>query len=124
VTNLLAYNTVAIIPFVEGYVLQATDQCLYVDMSISQLCLLLVGRHSSVASWPSSDIIFAQLAFPLIDINFCLHQGLTYLFINFAIDKFNSIRLVMTNTLAYNAVALIQREKLCFVLFFEFSIFK
>ncbi len=40
---------------------------------VSQLCLLLVGWHTSAASLLLGDINLAQLACPLNDVMFCLH---------------------------------------------------
>ncbi len=40
----------------------------------SALFTFLVGWHASAASLPPRDVILAQLACPLNDIIFCLHQ--------------------------------------------------
>jgi hypothetical protein len=45
----------------------------------SALFTYLVGWHASAVSWPSSDIILAQLACPLNDVMFCLHSRITNL---------------------------------------------
>ncbi len=39
----------------------------------------LVRWHDGTVSFPLSDIILAHLAFPLSDIMFCLHSGITNL---------------------------------------------
>ncbi len=38
------------------------------------LFTFLVGWHTCVVSLPTGDVIFAQLAYPLNDVIFCLHQ--------------------------------------------------
>ncbi len=43
----------------------------------SALFINLVGWHNGAVSFPPSDIILAQLAFPLSDIMFCFHFGRT-----------------------------------------------
>ncbi len=37
----------------------------------SALFINLVGRHASAVSFPISDVILAQLAYPLSDVMFC-----------------------------------------------------
>jgi len=46
----------------------------FVERLAPQLCLLLVGCHASAVSFPPGDVILAQLACPLNDIIFYLHQ--------------------------------------------------
>ena len=41
----------------------------------------LVRWHTGAVSFPLSDVILAQLACPLSDIMFCLHSGITNLFL-------------------------------------------
>ncbi len=45
----------------------------------SALFTNFVRWHASAASFPLRDIILAQLAYPLSDIMFCLHSGITKL---------------------------------------------
>ncbi len=45
----------------------------------SALFTNLVGWHVGAVSFPLSDIILAQLAYPLSGVMFCLHSGITYL---------------------------------------------
>jgi len=45
----------------------------------SALFTNLVGWHASAVRFPPSDVILAQLAYPLSDIMFCLHSGRTNL---------------------------------------------
>jgi hypothetical protein len=40
----------------------------------SALFTLLVGWHASAVSLQPSDVIFAELACPMNDVIFCLHQ--------------------------------------------------
>jgi hypothetical protein len=42
----------------------------------SALFTNLVGWHAGAVSFPLSDVILAQLAYPLSDIMFCLHSGI------------------------------------------------
>ncbi len=46
----------------------------------SALFTNLDGWHSGAVSFPTSDVILAQLAYPLSDM-FCLHSGITNLFL-------------------------------------------
>jgi hypothetical protein len=41
----------------------------------------LVRWHAGAVSFPLSDVILAQLARPLSDVMFCLHSGITNLFL-------------------------------------------
>ncbi len=45
----------------------------------SALFTNLVWWHTGAVSFPLSDIILAQFAYPLSDIMFCLHSGITNL---------------------------------------------
>jgi hypothetical protein len=45
----------------------------------SALFTNLAGWHACAVSFPLSDVILAQLAYPLSDIMFCLHSGITNL---------------------------------------------
>ncbi len=45
----------------------------------SALFTNLVGWHAGAVSFPPSDIILAQLPYPLSDVMFCLHSGITNL---------------------------------------------
>jgi hypothetical protein len=45
----------------------------------SALLTNLVGWHASAVSFPLSDVILAQLTYPLSDVMFCLHLGITNL---------------------------------------------
>ncbi len=47
----------------------------------SALFTNLVGWHAGAISFPLSDVILAQLACPLSDVMFCLHSGITNLYL-------------------------------------------
>jgi hypothetical protein len=47
------------------------------EVHYSALLTNLVRWHTSTVSFPLSDVIFAQLAWPLSDLMFCLHSGIT-----------------------------------------------
>jgi hypothetical protein len=47
----------------------------------SALFTNLVGWHTSAVSFPLSDVILAQLAYPLSDVMLYLHSGITNLFL-------------------------------------------
>jgi hypothetical protein len=47
----------------------------------SALFTNLVGWHTGAASFPLSDVILAQLAFPLSDVMFGIHSGRTNLYL-------------------------------------------
>jgi hypothetical protein len=49
------------------------------NVRYSVLFTNLVGWHTSIVSFPLSDVILAQLASPLSGIMFCLHSGTTNL---------------------------------------------
>ncbi len=45
------------------------------EVSYSALFTYLVGWHAGAVSFSRSDIILAQLVYPLSDVMFCLHSG-------------------------------------------------
>ncbi len=49
------------------------------EVSHSALFTYLVGWHAGAVSFSRSDIILAQLVYPLSDVMFCLHSGREYL---------------------------------------------
>jgi hypothetical protein len=56
-------------------------QSMFVERKVRYTALFtnLVGWHAGTVSFPLSDVILAQLAYPLCDIMFCLHSGMTNL---------------------------------------------
>jgi len=56
---------------------------MFVEIKVcySVLFTNFVRWHASAVSFPLSDVILARLACPLSDIMFCLHSGITNLFL-------------------------------------------
>jgi hypothetical protein len=54
---------------------------MFVERKVGYTALFtfLVGWHASAVSLPPSDVILAQLAYPLSDVMLCLHSGITNL---------------------------------------------
>jgi hypothetical protein len=75
-----------------------TFSTMFVERKVcySALFTNLVGWHAGAVSFPLRDVILAQLACPLSDIMFCLHSGITNLFLY---KHWFSITTISINTL-------------------------